>query len=194
MSDARLLIPVLAIALGSCAPQPPQPPLPQLANPASAHCIEQGGRHVVERGPGGGEFGVCLFEDNRQCEEWALLRGQCPVGGLRVTGYATPAARYCAITGGRYAITARSGATDEEGSCTLPSGTVCSADAHYRGTCIAVPPKLPIDSPQLARPQLAPEASLIFASASSTVKLLGFCTAGNSLNVSANFAATACTA
>jgi hypothetical protein len=33
---------------------------------------------------------VCVFGDNRQCEEWALMRGQCPAGGIRVTGYVTP--------------------------------------------------------------------------------------------------------
>ena len=114
-----------------------QPPATQLANPASVHCVEQGGRHVAERDPGGNEFGVCLFEDNRQCEEWALLRGHCPTGGLRVTGYATPAARYCAITGGRYAITSRSGASDEQGMCTLPEGKSCDAEEYYRGTCRA---------------------------------------------------------
>ena len=108
---------------------------PQLANPAAVNCSAQGGRQVVERDPAGGELGVCLFEDNRQCEEWALLRGHCPAGGLRVTGYATPAARYCAITGGRYAITGRSGAADEQGTCTLPGGKVCDADAYQRGAC-----------------------------------------------------------
>jgi len=119
------------MAMASCA----QPPAAQLANPASVNCAEQGGRHVVERTPGGAELGVCLFEDNRQCEEWALLRGQCPAGGRRVTGYVTPAARYCAITGGAYAITGRSGAADELGTCTLPSGMSCDADAFYRGMC-----------------------------------------------------------
>jgi len=145
MSDTRLIVPFIAIALASCVQQPPPPP--QLANPAAVNCAQQGGRHVVERGPDGGEFGVCLFEDNRQCEEWALLRGQCPVGGLRVTGYATPAARYCAITGGRYAITGRSGAADEQGTCTAPDGRSCDAAAYYAGTCAAAaaddPPPAP---------------------------------------------------
>jgi len=35
-----------------------------------------------------------------QCEEWAMARGECPVGGVKVSGYNTSAARYCAITGG----------------------------------------------------------------------------------------------
>jgi putative hemolysin len=127
----RLIVLLYVSAVVSCAPPPPAPQLP---NPASVHCMEQGGRHVVERGPAG-EFGVCLFEDNRQCEEWALLRGYCPAGGIRVTGYVTPAAQYCAITGGRYAITGRSGAADEQGMCTLPDGKVCDADAYHRGMC-----------------------------------------------------------
>jgi putative hemolysin len=88
----------------------------QLANPASKHCVDVGGKLVIEQGEGG-EMGVCVFEDNRQCEEWALMRGRCPVGGIRVTGYATPAARHCAIAGGRYTITARSGMPDEQGTC-----------------------------------------------------------------------------
>ena len=70
----------------------------QRANPASQNCVQQGGKLAIERGPGG-EIGVCLFEDNRQCEEWALLRGLCPAGGIRVTGYATPEERLCAIRG-----------------------------------------------------------------------------------------------
>lgn len=132
----RFIVLLHASAIVSCAPPPPAP---QLANPASVNCLEQGGRHVVERGPAG-EFGVCLFEDNRQCEEWALLRGHCPVGGRRVTGYVTPAARYCAITGGSYSITGRSGAAGEQDTCTLPDEKSCNADAYYAGTCGAAAP------------------------------------------------------
>jgi putative hemolysin len=83
-----------SVAAGCAAPV-------QHANPASQNCVAQGGKHTVERW-NGGEFGVCLFEDNRQCEEWALLRGRCPKGGIRVTGYATPEERFCAIRGGTY--------------------------------------------------------------------------------------------
>lgn len=109
----------------------------QIANPASQNCIEQGGTLAIEERGDGGQFGVCTFEDNRQCEEWALLRGDCPVGGVKVTGYATPAGRYCAITGGAYAITANSGADDEQGACTLPDGGLCDAWDYYNGLCAA---------------------------------------------------------
>lgn len=112
-----------------------QTPAPQLANPASQNCVARGGTLRIERRPDGGQYGVCTFVDNYQCEEWALLRGECPAGGLRVTGYTTPAARYCAITGGRYAAVARSGAADELGGCALPGGKACDAEAYFAGTC-----------------------------------------------------------
>ena len=70
-----------------------------------------------------------------QCEEWALLRGDCPVGGVKVTGYVTPAARYCAITGGEYAVTGNSGADDEQGACTFKDGPQCDAWDYYDGKC-----------------------------------------------------------
>lgn len=108
---------------------------PQLANPASVNCVQHGGMLSIERRPNGGEFGVCLFADNYQCEEWTLLRGECPRTGLRVTGFATAAGRYCAITGGRYAVVSAPGTTPELGTCRLPSGTVCDANAYYAGSC-----------------------------------------------------------
>jgi putative hemolysin len=109
----------------------------QSANPASVNCVEQGGTLSIEERGDGGQYGVCAFEDKRQCEEWALLRGDCPVGGVKVTGYATPAARYCAITGGAYTITGNSGADDEQGTCTLKDGARCDAWDYYNGTCDA---------------------------------------------------------
>src|SRR5689334_2524775 len=76
-----------------------------LANPASQNCAAKGGKLAIEKNPKGGEYGVCVFADNLQCEEWAMLRGQCRTGGIKVTGYVTAAARYCAITGGTYKVT-----------------------------------------------------------------------------------------
>ena len=65
------------------------------------------------------------------------MRGQCPVGGLKVTGFLTPAARYCAITGGEYADNGTTSEEDEQGTCTFPSGIVCPAADYYNGTCSA---------------------------------------------------------
>ena len=115
-----------------------------LANPASVHCRDLGGSSRIERTPRGDQYGVCVFQDNRQCEEWALLRGQCPAGGLRVTGYVTPAARYCAITGGSYTISSASNSATEQGDCKLPDGRVCSAASHFDGSCAAAAAAAPI--------------------------------------------------
>ena len=104
-------------------------------NPASENCTAQGGVLTIEQRGDGGEFGVCTFEDNRQCEEWALLRGQCPVGGVKVTGSLTPAGRYCAITGGEYADNGTTNADNEQGTCTFASGTTCAAADYYNGQC-----------------------------------------------------------
>lgn len=106
-----------------------------LANPASLNCAQKGGTVWIETAPGGGQYGVCVFADNRQCEEWAMMRGHCPVGGVRVTGYVTPAARFCAITGGRYTVTANDNRPDEQGSCALPEGKLCDAVAYHAGRC-----------------------------------------------------------
>ena len=99
------------------------------------NCLKAGGRLAIEKNPTGDEFGVCLFEDNHQCEEWALLRGECPLGGRRITGYATQAGRWCAITGGQYTDVTGNDASDEHGNCILPGGKQCEAEAYWRGSC-----------------------------------------------------------
>lgn len=117
-------------------PPPTNSPEQEIANPASENCIKQGGTLWFQERGDGGQYGICLFEDNRQCEEWALLRGDCPVGGLKVTGYITPAAQYCAITGGEYQITGISGSEDEQGTCTFKDGSQCDAWEYYNGICL----------------------------------------------------------
>jgi putative hemolysin len=98
-----------------------------IANPASTECIEKGGKLLISKRGDGGEYGICVFEDNRQCEEWAMSRGDCPVGGLNVTGYLTPEGVYCAIKGGQV--------LENETRCQLPSGEICSAQDLYNGKC-----------------------------------------------------------
>jgi putative hemolysin len=106
-----------------------------LSNPASKFCVDKGGTLTLEKNGQGGQFGVCMFADNGQCEEWALMRGECRAGGIKVTGYATPAARYCAITGGAYKITSGSNTANENGSCTFKGGKTCASTAYFNGTC-----------------------------------------------------------
>jgi putative hemolysin len=99
---------VMSLGLGGCGTESPEV---QRANPASSNCVTKGGKHITESTPAG-EMGICLFEDNRQCEEWALLRGHCPVGGIHVAGYASDEERHCAIRGGHM----------EHSECSLPAG------------------------------------------------------------------------
>ena len=68
------------LLLSACAPTPvPAPPAPPavpvvgMANPASVSCVDNGGRSQIRSRPTG-EYGVCVFPDGRQCEEWALFR------------------------------------------------------------------------------------------------------------------------
>lgn len=127
----------LTVLTAACTAATTADPTPGvgLANPASVNCTDQGGQVSIETDGSGGQYGVCLFDDNMQCEEWAMLRGECPVGGIRVTGYVTAAATFCAISGGTYAVTGKSGAADETGTCTFASGVVCTADEYYDRTC-----------------------------------------------------------
>jgi len=105
------------------------PPIANLANPASTNCIQKGGK-LEMRNNKLGQYGVCLFEDNRQCEEWALMRGECPAGGIKITGYDNDAEIYCAITGGKV-----EGVGTKTPMCKRIDGTYCNAQANLDGAC-----------------------------------------------------------
>lgn len=99
-----------------------------IANPASVNCEKQGGTlKIVTRGDGG-QYGICYFEDNRQCEEWALMRGDCPIGGRKITGYDNDQQAYCAITGGEVNM--------KDNTCTI-KGKACDLKNYYNGDCPA---------------------------------------------------------
>lgn len=97
-------------------------------NPASKYCIRVGGSVTMHKRGDGHIFRLCQFTDNRACEEWALLRGDCPVGGVRITGFDTIAQQYCAWLGGETLAVPHA-------TCTLPDGKVCNDDALYNGKC-----------------------------------------------------------
>jgi len=99
-----------------------------IANPASTNCVENGGTVVIKEKEDGSQYGLCYFDDNRACEEWAMLRGDCPVGGRKTTGYDTIAQSFCAWSGGQtFAV--------ENAVCTFNDGSTCLADDFYSGTC-----------------------------------------------------------
>lgn len=99
-----------------------------IANPASTNCQKVGGVTIIKTMGNGGQYGLCQFEDNMACEEWALFNGDCPVGGIKTTGYDTIQQMYCAWLGGKTLAV-------ENPTCTLPNGTICTDEAVYNGTC-----------------------------------------------------------
>lgn len=99
-----------------------------LANPASVYCTKKGGTNVIITLGNGAQDGLCQFEDNMACEEWAMYRGNCPIGGIKTTGFDNQGQKYCAWLGGKTFAVPNS-------QCTLPDGKVCSTDALYAGTC-----------------------------------------------------------
>ena len=102
--------------------------LTQLANPASVNCSKSGGHLVIEKRGDGGEYGVCYFDDNKACEEWALFRGECLKGGVKTTGLDSIEQKYCAWSGGQTLAV-------ENSVCTLKDGSTCSTGAFYKGKC-----------------------------------------------------------
>ncbi len=51
-----------------------------LPNPASVYCEEQGGTLELRTDAEGGAYGVCIFPDGSECEEWAYFREECQPG------------------------------------------------------------------------------------------------------------------
>lgn len=99
-----------------------------IANPASVNCTKLGGSLIIEKRGDGGEYGLCYFEENRACEEFALMRGDCPYGGRKTTGYDTIDQKYCAWFGGEtFAV--------ENSKCTFKNGKVCPTIDFYNGKC-----------------------------------------------------------
>ena len=51
-----------------------------LANPASVYCINQSGKLDIRSDLDGNQYGVCIFKDGSECEEWKFFRGECKQG------------------------------------------------------------------------------------------------------------------
>lgn len=69
-------LPIAALALlTACATEPPTPPV-GLPNPASAYCVDQGGKLEIRTASDGGQSGWCHLPDGRVVEEWTLYRGE----------------------------------------------------------------------------------------------------------------------
>jgi uncharacterized protein len=71
------LILLLAAACGPQQAEIETPEPAQIANPASVHCLEQGGRSEIRTAADGSQYGVCIFPDGGECEEWDYFQGEC---------------------------------------------------------------------------------------------------------------------
>ncbi len=71
----------IALALASCSSgDEPEDTSAGVANPASVYCEEQGGTVDIRTDNGGGQYGVCVFADGNEVEEWAYFRGEAEPG------------------------------------------------------------------------------------------------------------------
>jgi uncharacterized protein len=62
----------------SAATSAPQVSMP---NPASAYCIQHGGKLEIRTAADGSQNGVCSLPDGSTCDEWAYFRGECGAAG-----------------------------------------------------------------------------------------------------------------
>jgi len=51
----------------------------RIANPASVYCVDSGYTLEIRTNTDGGQYGVCIFTDGNECEEWAFFRRECGV-------------------------------------------------------------------------------------------------------------------
>ncbi len=49
----------------------------QIPNPASVYCIDSGYELEIRTDASGGQYGVCIFKDGSECDEWEFFRGKC---------------------------------------------------------------------------------------------------------------------
>jgi len=115
---------------GESGPAEPDPGA-GIANPASEHCINEGGRLEI-RHEAGGDVGYCIFPNGAVCEEWAYFHGECDWGDA---GDPSPGelSAFCSGEGGTYSERVEHGST--VGYCTGPGMAECPALEFYQGLC-----------------------------------------------------------
>jgi putative hemolysin len=51
-----------------------------IANPASVKCVTDGGQSEIYQSADGSQSGLCIFQNQSICDEWAYFRGECKMG------------------------------------------------------------------------------------------------------------------
>ena len=52
-------------------------PTAEIPNPASVKCVADGHRLEIRTDKGGGQVGICINAEGKECEEWTYFRGEC---------------------------------------------------------------------------------------------------------------------
>jgi putative hemolysin len=78
------------VACGGVTPTPTPTAPAGLANPAAVFCGQHGGTSVI-RETAAGQWGVCVFNDKSECDEWAYYRGTCQPGQYQTAPTPQPA-------------------------------------------------------------------------------------------------------
>jgi len=81
------VIVLCTLFLSGCTPQPevttplgtttPDISDISIANPAAVNCEKQGFRLEIRTDLDGNQYGVCIFPDGSECDEWAFFRREC---------------------------------------------------------------------------------------------------------------------
>ncbi len=72
---------LIGVMLSGCSRDDGETGQAGVPNPASAYCEEQGYTLEIRTDENGGQYGVCVFPDGSECDEWAFYRGECGPGG-----------------------------------------------------------------------------------------------------------------
>ncbi|MEK7505458.1 MAG: DUF333 domain-containing protein [Patescibacteria group bacterium] len=74
------LVAIFAIVIApQISPAPVSTQRVGIANPASTYCAQEGGTLQIRTDANGGQYGMCLTKDGRECEEWSYFRGGCDI-------------------------------------------------------------------------------------------------------------------
>lgn len=74
------LLAIILIGAACSLTRKEEPEVIGMANPASVYCEDQGGRLEIRTSKDGGQYGMCLFDDGSECDEWAFYQEKCSPG------------------------------------------------------------------------------------------------------------------
>lgn len=108
---------------------------------AAEYCRQNGGTIEENSRWSLGTFDVCIFKYNYyyQCESLALLKGDCPIGGIDTERGYTRMEKYCALIGGE--VVKEKGYHYEMNMnimwnlCKLKNGSLCETTQLFTGKC-----------------------------------------------------------